>query len=410
MAAYGFTLSDRDNTGGADISSVASAAGGTYRMCRPTTWTITVPTSGSSAVGNLATMAKLLQVTRDSSLVFNGILRRIRAKGDANKASAILTFADPMVLWPWRRVRDATGNFSKPTFAGGVGPITVGEWLYQVLTNSAAFENGGVDSEMFTDVNIDNSTANIFAALGTFPISIGELATLFANSGIAEWFIDPVSVAASTYLGDLNVYDRMGTDKTATVNFDYGTGDFNVKEAQYDEDATKFCNALWYFFDKIDDEHWDANITRGDTNFEDPPDTAIQAAIDASRSAFGYWQDMRFWDEVEITGSTEVNDVDNPASPLATDRVMWRRIWQFEQALRLRPKRIAVGVPTEEAPRPWTDWFLGDRVTIDYAGLGLPDIAGTQRIYGFTVEPQDDSNEELVSSILTTNDAEEITG
>ena len=405
MAAYEFSLADRDNTGADDISSVVSAPAGTYRIARPTTWTITVPTSGPDAVADLRTMRKLLWVERDSTLVFNGVLRRIRAKGDTEKASAVLTFVDPMVLWPWRRVRDSTGNFSKPDFGGG--PYTVGEFLFDSLANSETYENGGVDSEVFLDFGTDTSTADVYAALGNFPLSIGELATLLANTGMAEWFITASNTASSLVQGTLDVYDRMGTDLSATIEFIYRDQDAanNVKDAQYDEDASKFCNALWYFFDKIDAQHWNANITRDDPNFEDPPDTDIQASIDTSRSDVGYWQDMRFFDEVDITGS-----LSEPPDPLAADRKGWRRLWQFEQALRLRPKKLAFGTPTEEAPRPWDDWFLGDRVTIDYAGLGIPDIAGIQRVYGFTVEPQDESNEELVSGILTTNDAEEITG
>jgi hypothetical protein len=410
MATYEFFLANRDNTGAVDISDVASSTSGVYRICRPTAWSITVPTSGPSAVSGLATMTKVLWVKRNGTLVANALCRKVSARGDANKASATATFVDPIVMWPWRRVRDSTGNFSKPTFSGGSGPYTVGEFLFDAITNSETWENGGVDSEMLLALGSDTTTADIYAALGNFPLSIGEIASLLANTMMGEWYVTPSNTASSVVLGTLDVADRMGTNKTATISFEYGTGTNNVKDATYDEDASNYCNALWYFFDKIDDEHWNANVTRSDTNFEDPPDTDIQASIDAARSAAGYWQDMRFWDEIDVTGSIEVTDPDNPASPHATDRVMWRRLWQAEQALRLRPKRMAFGVPTEEAPRPWDDWFLGDRVSIDYAGLGLPSVAGEQRVYGFTVAPQDNSNEELVSSILTTNDAEEITG
>jgi hypothetical protein len=346
-------------------------------------------------------MSKTLWVIRNGTLVFNGLLRRIRVRGDGERASAICTFFDPMILWPWRRVRDDTGNFSKPTFPN---PVTVGELLFAALSNSEAYENGGVGSEVFVALGTDTSTENVYSALGNFPLSIGELASLLASTGMGEWFISPSNVASSTTLGTLNVADRMGTDKSATIAFEYGTGAHNVAEAQYDEDASYFCNALWYFFDKIDDQHWNANITRDDPYFPDPPDTALQAAIDASRSAYGYWQDMRFFDEVDITGS-----LSDPPDPLAADRMLWRRLWQFEQSLRLRPKRLAFGVPTEEAPRPWDDWFLGDWVTIDYAGLGIAGVAGRQRIYGFSVRPQNESNEELVS-LLTTKDGEEIIG
>lgn len=406
MATYSFTLTDRAGGNPQVVSSVVTEPKGRYRMSRPTAWTITVPTSGSDAVELYGANKTMLQVQRNSSLVANVLQRGpLRVKGNKNLAKATVSFVDPMAWWWFRMLRDATGNYAYPTFSD---PITVGQLLFQAITNAIAFDGGG-GYGMGISLGSDATTNNVYSALGNFPLKIGELATLLASTGMGEWFINPIA-AGPTY-GVLDVYERMGSDKSGSVQFVYGDGG-NCEDAAYEEDGSHQITALRHLLGrKINEEQWQASIdTTTATNMPDPPQSAISAAVDSMRAQIGFWMDLRVFEDAEIFEGE---------SPVTTARKLARRLWQMEMALRVRPKRLAYATPYPEGgdpvsgPTPFDDYFLGDAVGINLPGLGnVMDgaiVQGDQRVYGFDVMPEEKTLLER-SMVITSPDASEIVG
>jgi hypothetical protein len=367
-----------------DVASAVTEPKGRYRICRPSAWDISVPLWGDSAVTGWSPISTRLKVRRNGGLVHHGMLMKFQKKGTRDDARAVLTFMDPMVWWAARRVRDVTGNFAKPEFDP---PITGGQILRQSITHSIAFENGGVNSHMGISLGADSTIKDLSFALRNTPISIGETAILLGATGVCDFYIHPVD-GGFTSMGELRTFHHMGTDLSGTCHFDYATGNHDVEEIIHSGDATKFCNALWYFMSKIDDEHWEANITRDDPGLPDPPQSTLLGLITASRAAYGYWQDMRFWDEDDAVGI----------------RRAFRKMWQLEQLLRLKPKELLFVTPgPESAFQPWDSYFLGDDVGIN-ANLG-GGLAARQRVYGFDVMPHKDGPDNM-GPIITSADAD----
>lgn len=408
---YSLELSDWSFSSPLSVTSVASNAKGMYRMIRPAAWEITVPTSGSDRVTGLSTMNTTLQVRRNSQLVFNGICRKLSAKGNRENAQAILQFIDPMIMWWFRRVRDSAGRLATPSFGSGDPPsITVGEFLFESIANSETYEGtpAGTDSSMLLNLGSDTTTANVYSALGNFPLTIGEMMATLGGSAMGEWEIVP-SASSPGIFGTVNVADRLGTNRTGSVNLIYRDQDpaNNVEEATYDEDAAAYCNALNYWITKLDRNHWAARFTRGGTTppWPNPPRVAIENAIDASRAAHQVWLADRFFEDEDVLDLTATDSGDSPTSP---ERKMWRRVWQLEASLRVRPKRIASALPTPEGPKPWTDFSYGDWISIDLDGLGV-DAAGQQRVYGWDVSAGDDGVERIAQLYTSPDGGEVIT-
>jgi hypothetical protein len=399
MATYAFTTTDRSGGSAQVVSSRTFEPHGRYRMCRPTAWVVTWPTTGPDAVSGVSTMDTMLQVHRDSSLVFNGICRHLRVKGERENAKVVATFLDPMIWWYFRMLRDSTGNYAKPTFSN---PITVGELLFEAITNAIAYDGGG-GYGMGISLGSDATTKNVYSALGNFPLRIGEVAGLLAATGMGEWMISPV--ASGTTYGILNIEERMGSNKSGSVNFHYGEGG-NCEAAEYDENAEQVVTKLRYLLgQKIDQEHWQASVDGG-LFMEDPPQSAISAAQAAALAAWGYWFDIRYFEDA---------DVYEGESPTTTERVLYRRMHQLEASLRVRAKRMAsvtpipAGAKPIAGPAPWDDFFIGDAVGINLDGLGtVGDVAGEQRVYGFDVKPEDQTGAERVSAVITSADGEEV--
>lgn len=379
MATYEFTL--RDWIAGTAISTISDALydpTGTYRVCRPAQWSGRVNLQ-EPAVAQLAPLSTSLAISRDGLEVFHGFTWRVHRKGDRDTASALVTWIDPMIWWTRRVVRDATGAFAKPEFAS---PITGGELLQQALQNSEDWEAGDPLGTIGCLIGSDTSTVDQTSRLANFPMKISELALMLASTGRCDHWVLPRTDVAG-YLGELHVFDRGGNDVSGTVSLDYGTGSFNVAECEHIADAATICNGLWYFYGpKEDEEHWGGGNTTLPINpnvLPNPPQAALSAAILASRDAYGYWQDMRFWDDLDLA--------DSP------DRKMFKRMWQLESALRLAPKQMLHAQPEPNTVRPFVDFFLGDRVTVNPAGLGV--AGGTQKVYGFEVSPGNDNLERV---------------
>jgi hypothetical protein len=133
---------------------------------------------------------------------------------------------------------------------------------------------------------------------------------------------------------------------------------------------TNMVNKLWYYLGpKIDDEHWQANITASDPLLPDPPETTVESVMNASRALY----DVRM--QVQIHDSTQ-------AEALVAHN-LYRRLWQMELYLRAQPLSMIHITPTRDTA---IDAFeVGDLITVQIEGEIGSGLVGAQRIYEFSV-------------------------
>lgn len=105
-----------------------------------------------------------------------------------------------------------------------------------------------------------------------------------------------------------------------------------------------------------------------------------------SRNSFGVYEDAQV-----VTESSQVF-----LDALADAEIL----------LRKRPRNLVAFKPIpEKSPSPFGDWFLGDTVQVQASNNTGAAISGTQRIYGFTLDI-DDQGFEIVSELRVSADAE----
>lgn len=394
-----------------DLTGIASDARGAYRLNRPAVWTIKLPADNESLAAiqsdglpALRAGARTLQVYRrnradtETTRIFSGIIWRVGRVGGEDEATIQVTAVDPMIWWQSRPVRDDTGNFSDPTFAS---PISGAEIIKAAVDNSTTFEGTlQLNTASGTFDTTIPPAVDLAAALSSWPITIGDLATLLTDTGMVDIWIEPS--LATNRLGFLHVVNQMtddlwsgpfdATPPTGDVHFDYATGDHSLQELKHSEDMSTLCNRLWYYLGpKLDPEHWRGNITGDDPGLPDPPQSTLDTLISDSRDLYGVFMDVQVYDD---------RGTENDARPL------FQRLWQTETLLRVKPRELVEAVPVPNAEFvPFEDYFLGSIVDINAGARFGYSFSASQRVYGFDVNP-DDENVERVGNLIASADAE----
>jgi hypothetical protein len=224
--------------------------------------------------------------------------------------------------------------------------------------------------------------------------------------------VDVVIVPIDTggNMGQVNVYNGdFGTDLSATVKFQYGTGAYNVSALRWNQDMSTLDNKLWYFMgprrltsaDPAGNQHWCYNIQGDDPGMLalDPiPNGASVATLLAdrltSRATYGVRMDVQIFDAT----SESCDPLSNPLT--ATERDVYRRRWQTESWIRQTPRNLVHVTPT---PGFEIGTFgIGDLVHVEATSAVRGGFSGAQRVYGYTISW--DENSVLSLSELQTSD------
>lgn len=388
--------------GGTDVSGVALRGSVTRRLNRPALAQVTLPMD--AAVGGPGSR---LKVDFGTGLFFHGMVMNCETDSGENDGETVYNASDPMELWRWRPARDPDGDFSKPTFIEDniTGPAIM-EAILDASMNAGAGPPTDAEGTLFLTLgSFPGGGVSLTGAPVDWPMTIAEVANLLVSTGELDIVISPTDPGGGI-MGTVNCFNgNYGTDRTASVIFEYATGSLNVRRLRWNEDMTEMCTKLWYYggprietaADPAGDQHWCWNITADDPALADPPQSAIESARATAQTTYGVRMDIKIWDALG----------DLCLGPGAVDpgRDLYRRLWQIESWVRQQPRQLIHITPTRGTAIGTFD--IGDLVTVSAGASVRGGFSGAQRVYEYTISWDEDGPFE-VSELQTSPNNEGI--
>jgi hypothetical protein len=377
--------------------------------CRLPSWhayATTLHTDGSPYVEVGVRQMKVYRRDSPSSdwqIVFNGIVWHLEDEGDEEQTWTQVTAHDPMIWWRFRPARafdydrcskllSYNGNFAQPHFVKPKERISAPEILRMVLDHSITGlpdENLG-EGPMGISVTggtVAEGGANANPDLSDTPYTISDLHRLLVQTSKLDAWIEPVDNVGSEVMGNLMAVAEAGSDKP-WLHFQYGTGDYSIKELRRERDMDQIANKIYYYLGpKLDALHWQASITAqgmpdgegGSTSLPDEPpgfNAAVLSRMNNSRAKYGIFMDVRIYD---------ANNNEHEY------RHMYAQLWQTETYLRSEPREMLYITPTRNGPYDVFDVKMGDRIRVSaFDGIRRGFSMAIQRVYGYTVNVDED--------------------
>ncbi len=357
---------------GADVTANILAGSVTHQHNRPSFATIRMP-SWATTAGDTSR----LKVVLDGSLDFHGLCVHIEDQGDEDRMYSTFTFSDPTLLFEMRPARDGPassdpGDFSKPSFIER--NVTAPQMLKEVLEQSLNGSNPA-DGEGPMGISLGSFATggvNLKGAPADWPMSIAQVIALLVETGELDVVCTPIDVGGN--MGSISAHNgNYGSNLSGSVSFQYAHGSFNARGCRRTTDLRELCNKLWIYGgprektknDPSGDQHWAFNVTRDDKDLPNPPQSTISAAIDASRASYFVRMAIRIFD-----GHQDV-----------LLRELYRRWWQQESWLRLRPK-VMVAITPQRGIKP--AFRTGDLISVSAGSKFRGGFSGAQRVMEYT--------------------------
>jgi len=244
-------------------------------------------------------------------------------------------------------------------------------------------------------------------------MTIAEVVSLLTSTGCVDVVINPTDPGGGIQ-GEVSVYNGdYGTDLSGSVEFQYGTGAFNVRALRWNEDMTNMNNKLWYYAgpriqsasDPAGDQHWCFNVTGDDHFLPDPiPNGQKLATLLAdrltSRTNNGTRMEIQIFDAAECPPGGGDTDCCGKSAAASLYRGIWRNRWATETWIRMQPRNLIHITPTRETEIGTFD--IGDLVGVEATSAVRGGFSGAQRVYEYTVSW--DENGVLALSELQTSD------
>ena len=386
--------------GGTDVTGVAVSGHSTRRLNRPSQAQVRIPSQ--NAIGDVG---DLLKISFNGSLHHHGRILLIETEMGEDTGYTTYNSTDPMEMWAYRPVRDADGDFSKPTVVEVFGPDGGPAIVEQILQNSDS--GGGADvteGPLFLDLGtFETGCCDLSGAPVDWPMTIAELTSLLISTGCCDIVITPTDPGGGI-MGTVDGYcGDYGTDLSGSVSFDYGQGNFNVRGLRWNQDMSNMCNKLWYFAgpriqtpaDPAGDQHWCFNVQGDDPLLPDPlPNGQSLATLLAdrltSRTTYGVRMDIQIFD---------ATDDDCVPGWGTFGRDLYRTRWETESWIRMQPRELIHITPTRETEIMGFD--IGDIVSVTASSAVRGGFSGAQRVYEYTISW--DENGVLALSELQTS-------
>jgi hypothetical protein len=423
MGAITAELYDLQSNLLADISAIALEKNMKRILDGPRTFTIQsiaarsefTDLTAADGLPNLWTGCRKLIVWEDgiTDPIFHGRVTNVERNGQGKSSTPVTIVAATPDATDWgydadnragRVVRDETGNFITPKFNSG-GAISGPDLIQQAHRYSQGpdAESGTNPGEGPLPIDIDSGTFDITVPPAVdlssvdsmdWPVMLGDFIQQLVKSGVCDYDLRPLAPGAGLNLDgladpyimvELSAESHIGTDRSATVHFDYGTGSKNAGGLRHVQDFSTICNKLYdYLGPRIDQTHWRGNITPGS------PGTTVDPTD--SRTLYGgQFISIRIFDSIGNESGS---------------RPLYIALWNAEQGMRVFPRDMFFVTPSPGSKALFdalADYDAGDDVAVNAGGSFGLDLAASQRVYGFT-KTWDRQGVARVSEILTSAD------
>ena len=385
----------------ADVASIAFDKRIKKRLNRISECTFRVPSYMVNEIVDdgyplLSAGNRQLSVTLDSvGLFFHGLVWNIQEEGDEDMVYSRVTCYDPLMLWHYRPARDLVdsysgdaGNLSDPSFLARnlTGPQSMEEIL--LASENPALIPAEAEGPLFLDLATSTYAtggSDLSGAPVNWPMTIAEIATLLTNTGECDIIFEPIVETAVdlSNMGRVHCFNGdYGTDLSGTVHFDFATGDYNARLYRRSEDMSTIGNKIFYYLgQRLDQQHWRSNVTRDHPGFASIPSfPALSDMIDDSRDRYGVYMLNNIYDNFGTESS---------AYPL------FLRQFMVESLIRLGPRKMVYITPIRNGEFGPGDFDVGDLITVNIGSKARVTESGVQRIYGYTIDIDDDAVEAL---------------
>lgn len=354
-----------------EITQLVQDASVTHQWQRPSFATIRVPLD---RVSNDWEAARLKIYPDGSTLDFHGKCVDVDDQADENSGYRVATFASASEIFEYRVVRDPDGDFSKPSIIAD--NVTGPQIVQAALTNSMVTGDPSLGEGPMGIVlgTFETGGTSMKGAPTDWPMSLSDLFARLVSTGQLDIVERPIESGGN--LAEISAYNgNFGDDLSSSVRFDFATGTFNARACQRERNYRELLNKLWIYggprvktsADPKGDQHWRFNVTGDDPGLPDPPQSAIAAAVSASRAL--HYERML----------VEIDDADDDEGDAM--RNLTRLRWQMTTWMRVRGQTLVSVTPNRGiAPA----FRTGDKIHVAAGTRFAGGFSGTQRVQEFS--------------------------
>lgn len=406
----------------ADISGIALEKSMTRQINGARSFTIQAP-AGSTLLTTLAGDGdpnlnvgnRKLVVWEDSNPdtddpIFHGRIFTVERDGDENAVLVTITAFDSWMELGFeadnragRPVRDDTQtlvgdpSFLTPSFSSSVGgqtEISGPDLIQQILTYSQADPTTNpIQGEGPLPIDLQSGTWDLLVppALDISPIFdavwpalCGDFIQQLIATNAVDFDLRPIRPGTGLDINgnpddyimvEASSMSKKGTDLSATVHFDYLTGDKNAIGCKETRDFSTYCDRLWYELGpRLSPRHWRGDLTPHSASVSDvlPLMDDAAAIYGGPDAAPGRFASFRVLDSLGSENSS---------------RPLYIALYKDEVKLRVNPRQLLYVTPDPDTTalfEPPQDYDAFDLVQIKTGADFGVELDEKQRVYGYT--------------------------
>lgn len=363
---------------GNDITALCQSINWRSRWSRPDTVVVKYPAHLFTCVEGSE-----LHLYNDGQLKFSGPVWNIQAEGDPNRTDAEVTAYDHLIYMTKRLCKQGLAD-PEPFNLIEIWP-TIQSWfaapdIMREFVQSALDDPNAASAAPLPWIigSTDLSNVDVTGFPQNTPMTLDQMRQILLSTGQLAINVTP-GIGASVL--DFNVPPSSVGSSVATFN--YQIGSFNSQNASITGDMDDIVNALWYLLGPrgprpgIPINHWGGSITPTAANAGGdgqggipgtpwPPE--LIAKFMGSRGAYGYFQEIRIFDEADDAQAI---------------RPLYEEQWANEAWIRAYPRKFVSIVPERGIDPAFS---VGDFVSMAAGSRLHGGVSGSMLVFEFEIE------------------------